>query len=598
MGLLVWLLGLCSKLLAVVLCLLVILIIVTLDAAADASTSKTENPDRKKKKLDGKGSSKKGGAAKGTRKKNRVEFMDDAVVVRKSNDVNVLAEKFVEDVELCQGMSEKDGEEDDCKLMEDVGDVVVVRSVNNPLDDDSEKPSDAFDSFGEIAIKDGYVDQCLEEGLEKIQVPIYDLGEVNVTKDVERTDGSKDIGTPAAEAEVAAENSEVVVDCNVKVRDAVTSCLEGFPVEQGMNIDMLGSEDSLESMNDNDRAAGKRVVSNAESLEKEVQVKYLDDKNRVELTREDVAIDDMDAGMTRRVANGPELLDAELGMHTVLDEDKVLLTNDDIVTDERVRVVGKIIADNGESLEGELDGEAIEGQKGITINNVVATAESDAAAGGIAAGKSEFSEEELERDPVEEKSDKFSGQEEDKYPLRTSELENLVVEEVRKYEAACNWTNAESVRKYDNGDHEDSDDDDWEGVERSEMEKVFAEAVNYVEKEWKLNNNWSANPRGNIPKRLYGLHKVAIEGPCNVPPPMALKVTARAKWNAWQSLGNMSPEVAMEEYIKILSDADPGWMLDLNAEGDVRNYLEAGVEGSLDNRPTSSKDSQTNFEFS
>lgn len=59
--------------------------------------------------------------------------------------------------------------------------------------------------------------------------------------------------------------------------------------------------------------------------------------------------------------------------------------------------------------------------------------------------------------------------------------------------------------------------------------------------------------------QLYGLHKVVIEGPCSVPSPMALKVSARAKWNAWQQLGDMSREEAMEQYISLLSRSIPGW---------------------------------------
>lgn len=30
--------------------------------------------------------------------------------------------------------------------------------------------------------------------------------------------------------------------------------------------------------------------------------------------------------------------------------------------------------------------------------------------------------------------------------------------------------------------------------------------------------------------------------------------------NAWQKLGNLSPETAMEQYIAIVSDKVPGWM--------------------------------------
>jgi len=36
----------------------------------------------------------------------------------------------------------------------------------------------------------------------------------------------------------------------------------------------------------------------------------------------------------------------------------------------------------------------------------------------------------------------------------------------------------------------------------------------------------------------------------------------RCARNAWQRLGNMSPEAAMEQYIVLVSDRAPGWMED------------------------------------
>ncbi|KAL0450201.1 UNVERIFIED_CONTAM: Acyl-CoA-binding domain-containing protein 3 [Sesamum latifolium] len=59
--------------------------------------------------------------------------------------------------------------------------------------------------------------------------------------------------------------------------------------------------------------------------------------------------------------------------------------------------------------------------------------------------------------------------------------------------------------------------------------------------------------------QLYGLQKIALEGTCHESQPMALKLSARAKWNAWKQLGSMNREMAMEEYINILAQAIPGW---------------------------------------
>ncbi|KAG8390941.1 hypothetical protein BUALT_Bualt01G0135900 [Buddleja alternifolia] len=103
------------------------------------------------------------------------------------------------------------------------------------------------------------------------------------------------------------------------------------------------------------------------------------------------------------------------------------------------------------------------------------------------------------------------------------------------------------------------EDDEWEGIERSELEKFFAEAVNYMEYGGKGDDRL-AKLGSDVQMQLYGLHKVAVEGPCHEPQPMALKVSARAKWNAWQKLGSTSQEAAMEQYIRILEDSIPGWM--------------------------------------
>ena len=74
-------------------------------------------------------------------------------------------------------------------------------------------------------------------------------------------------------------------------------------------------------------------------------------------------------------------------------------------------------------------------------------------------------------------------------------------------------------------------DDDWEGVERSELERGFAEAVNYVECGGKgREEDRLARLGSDVQMQLYGLHKVALEGPCLESQPMALMVSARTKW--------------------------------------------------------------------
>uniref|UniRef100_A0A2P2JBR8 ACB domain-containing protein n=1 Tax=Rhizophora mucronata TaxID=61149 RepID=A0A2P2JBR8_RHIMU len=99
---------------------------------------------------------------------------------------------------------------------------------------------------------------------------------------------------------------------------------------------------------------------------------------------------------------------------------------------------------------------------------------------------------------------------------------------------------------------------DWEGVESTELERLFGAAAVFVGSRDNVDKISSLGRYLNL--QLYGLHKIAIEGPCHVPQPTALNLSARAKWNAWRQLGDMSREVAMELYISVLSSSIPGWM--------------------------------------
>ncbi|KAG8384299.1 hypothetical protein BUALT_Bualt04G0103900 [Buddleja alternifolia] len=104
---------------------------------------------------------------------------------------------------------------------------------------------------------------------------------------------------------------------------------------------------------------------------------------------------------------------------------------------------------------------------------------------------------------------------------------------------------------------EEEDFDDWEGIERSELEKVFGEGVVFMSN-YKSNNNGDKIDE-DLKLQLYGLSKVVLEGTCHESQPMAFNFSARSKWDAWQKLGNMSREMAMEKYVDILSKAIPWW---------------------------------------
>lgn len=102
-----------------------------------------------------------------------------------------------------------------------------------------------------------------------------------------------------------------------------------------------------------------------------------------------------------------------------------------------------------------------------------------------------------------------------------------------------------------------SDDEDWEGIEGTELDETFGSAAAFVEK---MALDPSFKISSDLQLRFYGLYKQATEGPCSAPQPPAYKLTARAKWHAWKKLGDISPEEGMQRYITLLSELYPGWI--------------------------------------
>ncbi|XVF17556.1 hypothetical protein REPUB_Repub10bG0133600 [Reevesia pubescens] len=157
---------------------------------------------------------------------------------------------------------------------------------------------------------------------------------------------------------------------------------------------------------------------------------------------------------------------------------------------------------------------------------------------------------------------------EGKFVNETTEIEVAKEDEEEIEVLECEKEN-ERESLFEGLSYEDDDDDDWEGIERTELEKDFGAAVCFLE--FRSNADQTLKLGNDVKMQLYGLHKIATEGPCNEPQPMALKLSARAKWNAWKRLGNMSPEAAMEQYITLLSRSIPGWMQD-DIFGDNKQY--------------------------
>ena len=72
------------------------------------------------------------------------------------------------------------------------------------------------------------------------------------------------------------------------------------------------------------------------------------------------------------------------------------------------------------------------------------------------------------------------------------------------------------------------DDDDWEGVESTELDEEFSAATAFVAAT--AADRLSQKVSNDMQLQLYGLYKIATEGPCSGSQPSALKITARAKW--------------------------------------------------------------------
>lgn len=95
-------------------------------------------------------------------------------------------------------------------------------------------------------------------------------------------------------------------------------------------------------------------------------------------------------------------------------------------------------------------------------------------------------------------------------------------------EGNCNEIDECDENEVDYENKEWLEEDDWEGIESSELERIFGSAVLFVES--KTNAERIANLSNDVKMKLYGFHKIATQGPCHKPQPMALNFTARAKW--------------------------------------------------------------------
>ncbi|KAM4543626.1 acyl-CoA-binding domain-containing protein 5A [Fundulus diaphanus] len=77
-------------------------------------------------------------------------------------------------------------------------------------------------------------------------------------------------------------------------------------------------------------------------------------------------------------------------------------------------------------------------------------------------------------------------------------------------------------------------------------QKRFEAAVKVIKS---LPPNGPFQPSNDMMLKFYSYYKQATIGPCNVPRPGFWDVVGKAKWDAWNSLGEMSEEEAMAAYV-------------------------------------------------
>lgn len=166
----------------------------------------------------------------------------------------------------------------------------------------------------------------------------------------------------------------------------------------------------------------------------------------------------------------------------------------------------------------------------------------------------------LAEDPVvDEGNDGVVNIDEVEVELMECDSRENKVEEVEISQCERNYNEIdESSMNEEIGENKGSvvDEDDWEGIESTELERRFGAAVVFV------GSKSNANLSNDVKMKLHGYHRIATQGPCHEPQPMALKFSARAKWIAWRQLGIMSPEEAMEQYISLLSENIPDWIVE------------------------------------
>lgn len=100
--------------------------------------------------------------------------------------------------------------------------------------------------------------------------------------------------------------------------------------------------------------------------------------------------------------------------------------------------------------------------------------------------------------------------------------------------------------------------DDSDSIE-GDMEAQFNKAAAY------LQTLVNTLPQDKL-LHFYARYKQATEGPCNIPRPGFFDFKGKQKWEAWKSMGDLSKENAMKEYVNAMRETDPEWELKATSE--------------------------------
>ncbi|NWU69824.1 ECI2 isomerase, partial [Pterocles burchelli] len=89
------------------------------------------------------------------------------------------------------------------------------------------------------------------------------------------------------------------------------------------------------------------------------------------------------------------------------------------------------------------------------------------------------------------------------------------------------------------------------------------------------------DPGNETKLELYALFKQATEGPCNSPKPGMLDFVKKAKWDAWNSLGNLSQDNARQKYTEVVSRLVSAESADQKKDASPEESRQGGYETLL-----------------